>query len=115
MLDMKIGKRRLLTAMGAAVVLAAVTGPEAWAADVLGVLVLWFVEISNMILAVFRTDAQRSQADPARVRRFVDEQIMPVVDFERMTRTAVGPKWRQATKEQRKELMDMFREQLIRV
>ena len=106
MLDMKIGKRRLLTAMGAAVVLAAVTGTEAWAADAKGDPEQWIVEISNKILADIRTDAQLSQADLARVRRFVDEQIMPVVDFERMTRTAVGPKWRQATKEQRKELMD---------
>ena len=89
MLDMKIGKRRLLTAMGAAVVLAAVTGPEAWAADAKGDPEQWIVEISNKILADIRTDAQLSQADPARVRRFVDEQIMPVVDFERMTRTAV--------------------------
>ena len=90
-------------------------GPEAWAADAKGDPEQWIVEISNKILADIRTDAQLSQADPARVRRFVDEQIMPVVDFERMTRTAVGPKWRQATKEQRKELMDLFREQLIRV
>ena len=115
MLDMMIGKRRLLTAMGAAVVLAAITGPAAWAADAKGDPEQWIVEISNKILEDIRTDAQLSQADPARVRRFVDEQIMPVVDFERMTRTAVGPKWRQATKEQRKELMDLFREQLIRV
>ena len=72
MLDMKIGKRRLLTAMGAAVVLAAVTGPEAWAADAKGDPEQWIVEISNKILADIRTDAQLSQADPARVRRLSD-------------------------------------------
>ena len=63
MLDMKIGKRRLLTAMGAAVVLAAVTGPEAWAADAKGDPEQWIVEISNKILADIRTDAQRRERE----------------------------------------------------
>ena len=46
MLDMMIGKRRLLTAMGAAVVLAAITGPTAWAADAKGDPEQWIVELS---------------------------------------------------------------------
>lgn len=118
MLDLMICKRRLLTAMGTAALLTAVPFSASWAAaapDAKGNPEEWVVALSNRILEDIRADAKLSQADPARVRRFVDEQIMPVVDFERMTRTAVGPKWRQASKEQRQELMELFREQLIRV
>lgn len=40
---------------------------------------------------------------------------MPVVDFAKMTRTAVGPQWRQATASQRQQLQDGFRSLLTRV
>ena len=115
MREVMIAKRSLLVAMGASALLCAVPLSSAFAADAKGSPDEWIVELSNKILGDIRADAKLAQADPARVRKFVDEQIMPVVDFERMTRTAVGPKWRQATKEQRKELMELFREQLIRV
>ncbi len=75
----------------------------------------WVLAISNDILDAIRGDSELAAADPQRVRKFVDEKVMPVVDFLRMTRTAVGPRWRQATPEQRQQLQDLFREQLIRV
>lgn len=110
-------RRRLLGAAAAAGLFAGVPFAAAFAAapDAKGSPDEWVLAISNKILEDIRSDAKLSGADPARVQRFVDEQIMPTVDFERMTRTAVGPKWRQATKEQRAELMSLFREQLIRV
>ncbi len=111
---MMIAKRRLLAATAAAALCAAFPASFALAAETDSP-EQWIVDLSNKILNDIRTDAKLSQADLSRVRQFVDEQIMPVVDFERMTRTAVGPKWRQASQEQRRELMDLFREQLIRV
>lgn len=75
----------------------------------------WILAISNDILQAIRTDAKLGEADPAKVRQFVDEKIMPVVDFSRMTRSAVGPKWRTATPEQRQTLQGLFRDQLISV
>lgn len=117
MMNLMLGKRRFLAAMSVAAAMTVVPFSACLAAqpDAKGSPDEWVVEISNKILQDIRDDAKLSQADPARVRRFVDEQIMPVVDFERMTRTAVGPKWRQASAQQRQELMDLFREQLIRV
>lgn len=41
--------------------------------------------------------------------------MMPAVDFLRMTRMAVGPKWREATAAQREQLQHLFRETLIQV
>ncbi len=75
----------------------------------------WILEISNRILNAIKQDASLAAGEQSKVKKFVDEMVMPVVDFERMTRTAVGPKWRSASAEQRKELQELFREQLTRV
>jgi len=40
---------------------------------------------------------------------------MPRVNFEAMTRSAVGPQWRSATAEQRKRLQEEFKILLVRV
>lgn len=87
MREVMIAKRSLLAAMGASALLCAVPLSSAFAADAKGSPDEWIVELSNKILGDIRADAKLAQADPARVRKFVDEQIMPVVDFERMTRT----------------------------
>ena len=52
--------------------------------------------------------------DIARVITLVDTRIMPNVDFQRMTSSAVGPAWRQATPEQQKRLQDEFKILLVR-
>src|SRR5450756_2805365 len=44
----------------------------------------------------------------------VDTKIMPNVDFQRMTASAVGPAWRQATPEQQKRLQEEFKTLLVR-
>ena len=41
-------------------------------------------------------------------------KIMPNVNFQRMTASAVGPKWREATPEQQKRLQDEFKLLLVR-
>ena len=50
----------------------------------------------------------------ARVVELVDTRIMPNVNFQRMTASAVGPAWRQATPEQQKRLQDEFKTLLVR-
>ena len=49
-----------------------------------------------------------------RIITLMDEKVMPHLDFERMTRSAVGPAWRQATPEQRKQLQAEFKTLLVR-
>ena len=49
-----------------------------------------------------------------KVIALVDSQIMPNVSFTRMTASAVGRNWRQATPEQQKRLQDEFKTLLIR-
>ncbi|MDO4936794.1 MAG: ABC transporter substrate-binding protein [Sutterellaceae bacterium] len=107
--------RRELMEIAGSLVLASVTPWAMAAADATGDPDQWILEISNNILNAIKTDTALASGDAQKVKKFVDELVMPVVDFERMTRTAVGPKWRQATKEQRAELQTLFREQLTRV
>ena len=52
--------------------------------------------------------------DIAKVGALVDTRIMPYVDFQRMTASAVGPGWRQATPEQQKRLQEEFKILLVR-
>ena len=50
----------------------------------------------------------------SRIMALVDSKIMPNVDFKRMTASAVGPTWRQATPDQQKRLQDEFKTLLVR-
>ena len=47
--------------------------------------------------------------DVQKVIALVDSKVMPYVDFQRMTASAVGRYWKQATREQQKRLQDEFR------
>lgn len=75
----------------------------------------WVLQLSNEVLNLIRADAKLAEADPERVKQFVKEIVIPSVDFLRMTRMCVGPKWRTATDAQREELQSLFRELLTRV
>ncbi len=44
----------------------------------------------------------------------VDTKVMPNVDFQRMTASAVGPAWRQATPAQKARLQEEFKTLLVR-
>lgn len=75
-----------------------------------------FVErVSNDVLSAIAADPKVQAGDKKSVEALVDKLMMPNVDFMRMTRMAVGPKWRQATPEQRERLQYLFRETLISV
>jgi len=74
-----------------------------------------FIEsVSNRALERIRNDPAIASGDTTRVLRFVDEEIMPHVNFERMTSLAVGRPWRQATPDQQRDLIEQFRLLLVR-
>lgn len=71
-------------------------------------------QLSQTVLDRIRQDPELRAGDLRRVSRFVDESVMPSVDFERMTALAVGRGWRQASPEQQRQLMAEFRVLLVR-
>jgi len=83
-----------------------------WAADEApDVMVL---RLSTEVLDTIRSDKSLQNGELTKVIALVDRKIMPNVDFQRMTASAVGPGWRQATAEQRQRLQEEFKILLVR-
>jgi len=70
--------------------------------------------ISGDVLDTIKADKSIKAGDIDKIMLLVDSKIMPNVNFQRMTASAVGPAWRQATPEQQKRLQDEFKILLVR-
>jgi len=70
--------------------------------------------LSDEVLTIIRSDKGMQAGDIDKIMAVVDGKIMPNVNFQRMTASAVGPAWRQATPEQRKRLQEEFKLLLVR-
>ncbi len=74
-----------------------------------------FVEnLSSKVIETLKSDKQIQAGDLKRISELVDTTLMPHVNFERMTALSVGRPWREATPEQKKQLMTEFRILLLR-
>ena len=51
---------------------------------------------------------------PQKLKALIESAVMPHVDFRTMTAKTIGPKWREATEEQRQQLMAGFETLLVR-
>ena len=71
-------------------------------------------EVSSDVLDAVKADKSIKQGDVNKVIALVDAKVMPHVNFQRMTASAVGRYWRQATPEQQKRLQDEFKILLVR-
>jgi phospholipid transport system substrate-binding protein len=70
-------------------------------------------KISTDVLEAAKNDQAVRSGDVDRVQQLVDAKVMPSLNFEVATRAAVGPKWRQATAEQRAKLQSEFKTLLL--
>ncbi len=70
--------------------------------------------LSTDVLDSIKADKAIQAGDVSRIVALVDTRIMPNVNFQRMTASAVGPSWRQATPEQKRRLQDEFKILLVR-
>jgi phospholipid transport system substrate-binding protein len=71
-------------------------------------------EVSSDVLDTVKADTSIRAGDVQKVIALVDSKVMPYVDFQRMTASAVGRYWRQATPDQQKRLQDEFKVLLVR-
>src|SRR4051794_6603320 len=71
-------------------------------------------EVSTDVLETVKADNTIRAGDVQKVIALVDAKVMPHVNFQRMTASAVGRYWRQATPEQQKRLQDEFKILLVR-
>ena len=69
--------------------------------------------VTQDILDTVRNDRSLQSGDLTRLNALVDQRVMPVVNFSRMTALTVGIHWRRASPEQQDKLMAAFRELLL--
>ena len=71
-------------------------------------------QVSTDVLDAVKADKSIQAGDVQKVVALVDLKVMPHINFQRMTASAVGRYWRQATPEQQKRLQDEFKTLLVR-
>jgi phospholipid transport system substrate-binding protein len=71
-------------------------------------------EVSTDVLDAVKADKSIQAGDIRKVIALVDQKVFPYVNFQRMTASAVGRYWKQATPEQQKRLQDEFKLLLVR-
>lgn len=70
--------------------------------------------VSSEVLDAIKADKSVQAGEMSKVIALVDSKVMPNVNFVRMTASAVGPNWRQATPAQKARLQEEFKTLLIR-
>lgn len=68
--------------------------------------------VTTEVIAVLKRDAAAGR--PTDVARLVETKILPLFDFQHMTRIAVARNWRLASEEQQAALVAQFRTLLVR-
>jgi len=70
--------------------------------------------LTTEVLDQIKSDKTLQSGDVSRIIALVDTKILPHVNFQRMTASAVGPAWRQANPEQKQRLQGAFKALLVR-
>lgn len=71
-------------------------------------------QVSNEVIDTVKADKAIQGGDVKKLMTLVDTKVLPHVNFKRMTASAVGRYWRQATPEQQQRLQDEFKTLLVR-
>lgn len=69
--------------------------------------------MSNEIIRDVQQDPKLRSGNPEVVMQFVENKILPNVDFQKITQSAVGRYWREATPAQRTALEQQFKQLLV--
>jgi phospholipid transport system substrate-binding protein len=71
-------------------------------------------QVAGDVIESVKNDKAIQAGDISRIHGLVDTQVMPHVDFQRMTAAVVGKSWKTATPEQQTKLQAEFKTLLIR-
>jgi phospholipid transport system substrate-binding protein len=71
-------------------------------------------EVSTDVLDTIKADKTIKSGDIKKVTALVDQKVLPYVNFQRMTASAVGRYWKQATPDQQTRLQNEFKLLLVR-
>jgi phospholipid transport system substrate-binding protein len=71
-------------------------------------------ESADRVMQLLRDNKERLSNDSNFVYELVEEEILPLVDFEGMSRLILGRHWRTASAEQRARFVEAFRDTMVR-
>ena len=71
-------------------------------------------QLSDEVIDTVKSDKAIQAGDVQRIITLVDAKVLPHVNFQRMTASAVGRHWRQASPEQKTRLQEEFKLLLVR-
>ena len=100
--------KQVLAAVSMTLALAAAQAQTATAPDAL------IKQVSTEVIDSVKSDKAIQAGDVGKIIALVDAKVMPHVNFQRMTASAVGRFWRTATPEQQKRLQDEFKTLIVR-
>ena len=102
---------RTIAWLGAAMLSLAAVGAQAQTAKAPDALIK---EVSTDVLDAVKADKTIQAGDIRKVIALVDQKVLPYVNFQRMTASAVGRYWKQATPDQQMRLQNEFKLLLVR-
>jgi phospholipid transport system substrate-binding protein len=71
-------------------------------------------QVSTEVIDTIKADKSLQGGDVSKIVTLVDTKVMPHVNFQRMTASAVGRNWRTASPDQQKRLQEEFKTLLVR-
>jgi phospholipid transport system substrate-binding protein len=71
-------------------------------------------DASQRVMKILTDEQARIESDPQFLYGLVDEVILPLIDFDAMTKLTLGKHWRTATPEQRERFMAEYKTMLVR-
>jgi phospholipid transport system substrate-binding protein len=71
-------------------------------------------QVSVEVIDSVKADKAIQAGDVGRIIALVDAKVMPLVNFQLMTKNAVGRRWNDASADQQKRLQDEFKTLLVR-
>ncbi|GMR07850.1 MAG: ABC transporter substrate-binding protein [Gammaproteobacteria bacterium] len=69
---------------------------------------------TNSVMSEVRRQHDALAKNPQQLYRLVNKQLIPLIDFNRMSRWTLGKHWRRATPDQRKRFTEQFKTMLVR-
>lgn len=70
-------------------------------------------KLTEDVLATVKADKDIQSGSINKIQSLVETTVLPYVNFQKMTASAVGRNWSSATPEQQKQITDQFRQLLI--
>jgi len=70
-------------------------------------------KVTEDVLSTVRGDADIKAGNISKIQSLVESKVLPYVNFQKMTSSAVGRNWSQASPEQQKEITEQFRQLLV--